>query len=146
LYAKLAKRAAKLWVSLQEEDIRLQAENGRGPLFIRASNLLLLSSREEAEKLQKEHQREGFYHGQVLDRASVHKSYPAVEMQQSQHAFIDHDCFVLSAVDCMHSLEDKALRHGAVIHCNERVDLIDNRVSASNDGKWLLTKACTIFC
>lgn len=127
VYGKLVRRSKALWEQLQAYDDTYKEDHGRGQLFWNASNMLILSTSADAEEAKVTHIRAGFRKEktQIMDNCKVHESYPALVLENGETGFVDNDCLVLSAVDCIFALQDKAERNGAIIHLNEKVENIN---------------------
>eukprot|EP00945_MAST-04E_sp_MAST-4E-sp1_P001146 g1146.t1 len=139
VYSKLVRRAKALWEELQLLDESFKSDHGRGSLFWKASNMLILPSRKAAEDAKRVHGENG--HNvetiDILEKDDVHESFPAVAFEDGETAFIDHECLALSAVDCIFALQDNAERNGAVMEFNERVETINvkDREVVCNSGR-----------
>ena len=127
VYSKLVRRAQVLWEELQSLDKSLASAHGRGSLFWKASNMLILPSREAAEDAKRVHEENGHNVDgiEILEKDDVHEKFPAVAFEDGETAFIDHECLALSAGDCIFALQDNAERNGAVLAFNERVEMIN---------------------
>eukprot|EP00658_Telonema_sp_P-2_P022739 TRINITY_DN19098_c0_g1_i9.p1 TRINITY_DN19098_c0_g1~~TRINITY_DN19098_c0_g1_i9.p1 ORF type:complete len:438 (-),score=91.45 TRINITY_DN19098_c0_g1_i9:169-1482(-) len=130
LHRDMVIRSVQLWQDLQaEEDC---GEHGRSPLLYPNQTL-------ELKEIKKAHRGETMRlrDGQRrLTGREARAQFPGLRISAEKECVLDEQTLCLSANHCLHALQDRAKRHGAVFYHGEQVVRIDRerKVLLTDEG------------
>lgn len=113
-YVPLLRRAYELWRRLEADTAQRLLQMTGGLMIGRPDSAVVTGSLRSAREHHLDHE--------LLDADALHRRFPAFARRENTVAFFEREAGVLFPEDAIRAHLDVAVRHGAALHTDERVD------------------------